>query len=210
MTPYATVWGKRKMSIPTKKPILKMDYSISKSLPFGVRQSTAFDALSHAIESFWSKDATLQSKKYSKKAIRLIINYFKGKKDINALIAAGNLSGQAIIITKTNVVHAISYPITIQYGIDHGTACGMVLPYIVAYMDFGGLPRLFNLKSNKELVALLKKAFITPRIMEFDAKLIANRAMEYGKIKDGPKRIDKKSLVRILRNVKEKKWISIT
>lgn len=207
MTPYATVWRKEKISIPTKKPVLKMDYKMPKNLSFSVRQSTTFDTLSHAIESFWSKNATLQSKNYSKKAIYLInkylnkINRHLSKNDINKLIAAGNLAGQAIAIAKTNVVHAASYPITIKYGIDHGTACGMLLPHFVEYMDFEELPELFNLGSTEELVTLLKRSFISPKIKNFDIKMIADKIMEYDKINDGPRRIDKKSLVRILENI---------
>lgn len=154
MTPLATIWGKEKISIPTKKPILKMDYNIPKNLPFSARQSTTFDALSHAIESFWSKNATSKSTIYSKKAIYLINKYLNNN-DINTLITAGNLAGQAIAIAKTNIVHAISYLLTIEYGIDHGTACGMLLPYFVEYINFKGLPGLFNLDSTEKLVALL-------------------------------------------------------
>ncbi len=199
MTPYATVWGKEKLSFPTKKPILEMDYHIPKDLPFNVLQSTTFDALSHAVESFWSKKATSRSKTYSRKAIALV-NEYLNKKDVNVLITAGNLAGQAIALTKTNVVHATSYPITIEYGIDHGISCGMLLPHFVEYMDFRRLPELFNLDSTERLVTFLKSLFLTPKIemKNFDANLIADRVMKYSKIKQGPKRIDKKSLVWIL------------
>lgn len=208
MTPYATIWGKRKISIPTKRPVLKMDYNIPKKLPYNVRQSTTFDALSHAIESFWSKNATWQSKRYSRRAICLINNYLKDKKDINMLITAGNLAGQAIAITKTNVVHAVSYPITIEYGIDHGTACGMILAYFVEYMDFKELPEVFNLDSTEKLVTFLKSLFLTPKIemKNFDANLIADKVMKYNKVNQGPKRIDKKSLVWILENFGKYKY----
>lgn len=206
MTPYATIWGRQKITFPTKKPILKMDYSMPKNLPFNVRQSTTFDALSHAIESFWSKNATSQSKKYSKKAICLInkylnkINRHLNKEDINELITAGNLAGQAISIATTNVVHAVSYPITVEYGIDHGTACGMLLPYFVEYMDFERLPKLFNLDSTEKLVALLKSSFIPPKIKDFDVKLIAKMAARYDKANQGPQKIGEKEFEQILRN----------
>lgn len=201
MTPYATVWGKEKISIPTKKPILEMDYDVPKNLSFNVLQSTAFDALSHSIESFWSKNATFRSKAYSQKAV-VLINEYLNKKDVNILVTAGNLAGQAIAIAKTNVVHATSYPITIKYGIGHGITCGMLLPYFVEYMDFKGLPKLFNLGSTEKLVAFLKSLFLTPKIemKNFDANLIADKVMKYNKINQGPKRIDKKSLVWILQN----------
>lgn len=208
MTPYATIWGKEKITFPTKKPILKMDHSMPKNLPFNVRQSTTFDALSHAIESFWSKNATSQSRNYSKRAIYLInkyldkINRHLSKESINELITAGNLAGKAITIATTNVVHAASYPITIEYGINHGTACGMLLPYFVQYMDFEELPELFNLDSNEKLVTLLKSSFTPPKIKDFDAKLIARMAARYDKANQGPKKISKREFEEILKNVK--------
>jgi alcohol dehydrogenase class IV len=200
MTTYATVWGEAKISVPTEKPILEMDYGMPKNLSFNALQSTTFDALSHAVESFWSKSAIFQSKKYSEKAIYLINRYFRNN-DINILIDAGNLAGQAIAITKTNVVHAVSYPITIEYGIDHGTACGMLLPYFIEYMDYKGLPELFKLDATEKLISFLKKLFIAPKIENFDAKSIARLAIKYERINDGPKKISKRILEKILKNI---------
>ena len=200
VTPYATVWGRKKISIPTKKPILRRVSNITIKLPPAVRQWTTSDALSHAIESFWSKEATVQSKKYSKRAISSIINFLKNN-NTSVLIAAGNLAGKAIAIAKTNVIHAASYPLTIKYGIDHGAACGMLLPYFVEYMDFKGLPRLFNLDSTAALVSFLKKVIIPVKIKKFNARLIAEKVMKYDKIKQGPKSINKKSLLEILKNI---------
>lgn len=210
MTPYATIWGRRKISVPTKNPILKMDYNILKNLPCSVRQSTTFDALSHAIESFWSKNATLQSKKYSRKAIYLINSYLENKKDIDMLITAGNLAGQAIAITKTNVVHATSYPLTIEYGIEHGTACGMLLPYFIEYMNFEELPQLFNLNSTTDLVTLLKKTYKFPAIGDVDIILIAKKTLRYERINDGPKKINKDILIKILKKVFAKNYRFVT
>jgi alcohol dehydrogenase class IV len=213
MTPYATIWGREKITIPTKKLILKMDYDMPKNLPFNVRQSTTVDALSHAIESFWSKNATSQSKNYSKKAIYLInkyldkINRSLSKDAINELITAGNLAGQAIAIAETNVVHAASYPITIEYGIDHGTACGMLLPYFVEFMDFKELPALFNLDSTEKLVALLRNSFIPQRIENFNAKLIARKAARYDKARQGPKEISEKEFEKILHTVSQREFL---
>lgn len=204
ITPYATVWGKEKMTIPAKKPILRNSYSVPKHLSGKVLQSTLFDALSHAVESLWSKNSTPKSRSYSKKAIHLINRYLNGKIiDADKLITAGNLSGQAIAITKTNIVHSVSYPITIKYGVDHGTACGMLLPYFIEYIDFRGLPELFDLNSTEELVKLLKKKFVMPIIERFDTGLITEKAIKYDKINDGPKRINKIILHKILHSIKK-------
>lgn len=199
MTPYATIWGEKKITIPTQKPILKIDYRAIGNLCKRVRQSTLFDAFSHAIESFWSKHATSRSKAYSKKAVYLLTKYLESG-NIRTLILAGNLAGEAIAITKTNVIHAISYPITIKYGIDHGTVCGLLLPTLVDYMDFKGLPELFNLNSTKSLVALLKTLSTRSRIKNFNIKLVAGEAMKYDRINDSPKKISRDILGDILKS----------
>lgn len=98
--------------------------------------ASGLDALSQAFESLWSKNKTRESRLYSKTAIKLIIkNLDKCVREpdnlearMNMLIAA-NLSGRAINITRTNVCHAISYPLTDWYGIPHGIACAMSLGY---------------------------------------------------------------------------------
>ena len=209
MTEYATVWATEKISISTKKPIMRMDYNMPKNLPFSVMQSTVFDALSHAIESFWSKKATTQSKRYSKKAIFLINKHYLRKnnnclsqKDMNMLIIAGNIAGKAIAITLTNVVHAISYSLTIEYGIEHGTACGMLLPFVVEYMNLKSLSELFNLKTNSDIVRLLRNKFVSPKISNFNPNLISEKVIKYKKINDGHKKINKRSLVIILSSIK--------
>lgn len=203
MTPYATVWGKEKITIPTKKPILKVMRLACKRLSFKVYQSTLFDALSHAVESFWSRNANQRSKRYAKKAIYLINDFLaKKSKNMNKLIMAGNLAGKAIAETKTNIVHAVSYSITIKYGIDHGTACGLLLPYFIEYMNFKSLPKLFKLNSTEELAELLKNSFAMPIIKKFNCKFIADEAMKYKRINNGPKKLDRTILCKILMNIK--------
>jgi len=199
MTPYAVVWGKRKVTVPTEMPILELVRGISKELPPDVLRSTVFDALSHAIESFWARGATSQSKGYSGGALALFNEYLNDK-DMDTLISVGNLAGQAIAMAGTNVVHSTSYSITIRYGVDHGTACGILLPFFVEYMDFEELPELFNLGSTEKLTFFLKSLFPTPRIeiKDFDTDFIADKAMEYDKINQGPRRVGRKSLIWIL------------
>ena len=206
MTPYATIWGRDKKSVSTRIPVLKMPHNIPLKIPFNIRQSTLFDALSHAIESYWSINANKESKKHSRKAICLISKLLRkiknlNKKEISELITAGNYAGKAIAITKTNVVHAISYPITLEYGIDHGTACGMVVPYVVGYMDFKELPELFNFDSTEELVRQLKNSFISPRIKNLDIGMLVDKIMKYDKVHNGPEKMDKKILFNILKNI---------
>ncbi len=134
--------------------------------------SGGLDALSQALESLWSKNATNESKKYSHVAIDLVLgNLLQSLKEpknliyrMNMLMAA-NMSGRAINITKTNVCHAISYPLTEQFKIPHGTACGMSLAYFSnKFLDFSvkafisklGLPRLLTNQDTDRIAELVK------------------------------------------------------
>jgi alcohol dehydrogenase class IV len=203
MTPYATIWGKKKLSIRTRKPKLRMDFAVSKNLSPSIKQATLLDALSHAIESYWSKNATAQSRNYARRAIRLLCAYIKkGKKNNTTLVHAGNLAGQAIAITKTNVIHALSYPITITYGVSHGLACGMVLPYAVAFMNYRRLPRLFGLNSTEALVRYLMRLHRRVAIKKIDASRIAKTAMQYNRINDGPEKVTRKTIEELLKKIR--------
>jgi alcohol dehydrogenase class IV len=99
---------------------------------------------------------------------------------MNMLIGA-NMSGRAINITKTNVCHAISYPLTEIYGIPHGIACGMSLVYFANKMGF-------KIKSIKKLIPRYK----------IDRKRIAKEAINNPKLMDYPLPITELDIVKSL------------
>jgi alcohol dehydrogenase len=142
-THFAVVYvGKEKYSVAHK--FILPDYSIidptlTLNLSKKISASTGIDALSQSIESYWSINSTKESKKYAKKAIKLIFGNLE--KVVNnpsnesrlAMAKAANLSGKAINITKTTAPHAISYPLTSYFMIPHGHAVGLTLGEILIY-----------------------------------------------------------------------------
>jgi len=94
---------------------------------------TGMDALSQAIESYWSVNSTEESKKNSSESISII------KKNLAEAVKrpspenryemsrAANLSGKAINIAKTTGPHAVSYAMTSYFGIPHGQAVSITL-----------------------------------------------------------------------------------
>lgn len=109
------------------------------TLPLYQKKSTILDALCQGIESYWSVNSTDESREYSKKTIKLILENYKQyileNKDVyNNILKAANYSGKAINISKTTSAHAMSYKITSLYGISHGHAVALCLPYIWEYM----------------------------------------------------------------------------
>lgn len=116
-----------------------LDAELLVSLPDYQKKSTLFDALSQAIEAWWSINSTETSVFYSQKAIELICEnmdeYLAGNHEADKhILRAANYSGKAINIARTTAPHAMSYKLTTLYGITHGHAVGICLPIVWDYM----------------------------------------------------------------------------
>lgn len=118
-------------------PLLLPDFvilcpKILASLPDYQKKSTLLDALCQAIESFWARTSSAESKEYSKKCIHSIINNYRSflngeESSYKPLLIASNLSGKAINITRTTASHAMSYKLSSDYKISHGHAVALCL-----------------------------------------------------------------------------------
>lgn len=133
-TRYAVIYYEgKKQSVSDSSCIpgtVLMDSSVLKTLPEYYRKSTMFDALSHAIESFWSVNSTDESKEYSRQAIQKVFEnlegYLANTDEGNAgMLLASNLAGKAINITQTTAGHAMCYKITSIFGCAHGHAAAL-------------------------------------------------------------------------------------
>jgi len=106
----------------------ELTYSMSKN----ITAISGIDALSQSVESYWSIKSTNISKKYSARAIILILQSLKdavyGSKIARRKMSeAAHLAGKAINIANTTAAHAISYPITTYFGVPHGLAVALTL-----------------------------------------------------------------------------------
>jgi len=113
--------------------VATVDANLTKSLPKRQTAISGMDALSQAIESFWSVNSTKESKRYARRAIKLILNNLvtavdKGTMSSRkAMAEAAHLAGKAINISKTTAAHAVSYPLTTFHHIPHGHAVALTL-----------------------------------------------------------------------------------
>ena len=130
-TRYAVIYYQEKKQSVTSDVLIPetilMDPSVLDTLPIYQKKATLCDALSHGVESYWSINSTVESRKYSDEAIRLIVKYMDGylanTKDGNAgMLRAAHIAGKAINITQTTAGHAMCYKITGLFGIAHGHA----------------------------------------------------------------------------------------
>ena len=138
-TRYAVIYYEdAKQSITSESFIpetVLMDSSALKTLPLYQKKATMCDALCHAIESFWSVNSNEESREYSRRAIRGVMEHMDGylanteEGNVGMMIAA-HTAGKAINITQTTAGHAMCYKITSLFGVAHGHAamlCDRVL-----------------------------------------------------------------------------------
>jgi len=109
-----------------------VDPELNYNLPPHITAASGMDALSQAVESYWAVTSTDISKKYASEAIALILGAITdavaGKKEARVIMSkAAHLAGKAINITTTTAPHALSYPISTYFGLQHGHAVALTL-----------------------------------------------------------------------------------
>ncbi|EEB79466.1 alcohol dehydrogenase, iron-containing superfamily [marine gamma proteobacterium HTCC2148] len=120
-----------------------VDALLTHKVPSPIIASCSMDALTQAIESYWSVGSTEESKAYASRAIRMVLPVLKslhgGDRRAKEIMAeAAYLAGKAINITKTTAAHAISYPITTYFDVPHGHAVALLLgKFFVIHAETG-------------------------------------------------------------------------
>ncbi len=144
VTSWATVWDTVKM----KKYSLArdslypeaalVDPLLTTGLPRGITISTGLDALSHALESIWNVNANPVSAALAETAAREVMEALPalandlGNEGLRTRLARASLfAGLAFSNTKTALAHALSYHLTLHFGVPHGIACSFSLPMVM-------------------------------------------------------------------------------
>lgn len=119
--------------------MLPTDYYIDPAFTYSsspyLTACTGFDAFAHAVESYWSINSTVESRRYAKQALEyiypnLISCIYNPTKSLRKKLAYGaHLAGKAINISFTTAAHAYSYGITTGLGIPHGHAVAYTFAY---------------------------------------------------------------------------------
>lgn len=109
-------------------------------LPPHITATTGMDALTHAVEAYIGRSNTKETEQTSEKAVKLIFeNLYEAYTNGNNLAARENMLKASyyarIAFTRAyaGYVHAIAHPLGGFYGIPHGLANAVILPYVLAY-----------------------------------------------------------------------------
>lgn len=115
-----------------------LDPELTYTLPAPVTASTGMDAFCHAIEAYWNKESQPICDCLAVEAMKLIFANVKHAYDCpEDKTARGNmhlaslLAGIAFSQTRTTGIHAVSFPLTTEYGASHGIACAITLPAFI-------------------------------------------------------------------------------
>jgi alcohol dehydrogenase len=117
-------------------------------LPGPIIAATGMDALTHAIESFTNRQVEPFADALDIEAIRLIggnIRVAVANASLPAMTAmalGATMAGMAFTNTILGIVHAMSHPITCYYGVPHGVANAILLPYVMEF-NLIGAPHRF-------------------------------------------------------------------
>lgn len=158
-----------------------LDPELTCGLPPAITSVTGMDALTHAVEAYTNRFCSPKAKRHAFEAVRLVyenllVAYENGS-DIKArenMLLASYYAGMAINSNFIGYVHAIAHGIGGLYGVTHGKANAIIMPYVLETFGTSAQPKLARLA---ELVGLSgkteeekAKAFIAS-IRELNAKM---------------------------------------
>jgi alcohol dehydrogenase len=116
-----------------------VDPDLTETLPPAVAASTGADALTHAVEAFVTTSRSPVTDGLCRTAIETIGNAFVDAVHEGTEAARYDMSvaaaeaGLGFSNAGLGAVHALTYPIGIEYGTGHGFANAILLPYVMAY-----------------------------------------------------------------------------
>ncbi len=206
-----------------------LDPELTVGLPPHITSTTGMDALTHAVEAYIGKSNVHSTELYAEKAVKMIFEnlekaYANGK-DITArdhMLKASFYAGMAFTRAYVGYVHAIGHNLGGMYGIPHGLAMSVILPYV---LDYYGKTAWFRLARLAEISGVSTKgsdeekakAFIQAirdmnarmnipdgfeQIKEEDLPILVERALkEANPLYPVPKIMDKKDCEAVIRRL---------
>lgn len=143
-------------------PLMQADVALLvtdfvKTLPPSITASTAFDALSHALETLWNRNATPLTDRMAVESAVQILKWMETAYDSSLtgeeagrteMLIGACMAGTAFNITGTAAVHALSFIFSEEWHIPHGVACAFTLEDVF----------LLNLRDEKTRNGLLQVA----------------------------------------------------
>ncbi|WP_428242388.1 iron-containing alcohol dehydrogenase [Gynuella sp.] len=151
-----------------------LDPEIPEYMPAHVTANTGMDVMTHALEAYASIAATSFTDPYAVEAIRLVFaNIETAYKEPHNKAARFNmhnasaLAGMAFTNASLGLVHSLAHKIGGEFGVTHGLANAILLPYIIRFnrqftQKYEQLERLLDIDNIAQEVSTLNSKLNIP------------------------------------------------
>ena len=133
-----------------------LDYHVTLGLPPMVTATTGMDALTHAVEAYIGRSTNALTRAMSEEAVVLIAQYlrraYENGSDAEArakMLRAAYCAGVAFTRSYVGYVHGVAHSLGGRYGVPHGLANAIILPYFL---------KAYGPSCHKKLARLARKA----------------------------------------------------
>ncbi|CAM3768568.1 Aldehyde-alcohol dehydrogenase [Vibrio aerogenes CECT 7868] len=151
-----------------------LDPKLPEKMPAHITANTGMDVLTHATEAVVSIAATSFTDPYAIEAIRLVIENietaFKEPENMQArynMHNASALAGMAFTNASLGLVHSLAHKIGGEFGVTHGLANAILLPYVIEFNrqstdKYAVVEKLLGIDDLAEAVRKLNKGMNIP------------------------------------------------
>lgn len=115
-----------------------LDYHVTLGLPKFITATTGMDALTHSVEAYIGRSTTKNTRRNSEQAVKLIVENLKVTYDNGGnaearqnMLLASYKAGLAFTKSYVGYVHAVAHSLGGKYGVAHGLANAVILPYFL-------------------------------------------------------------------------------
>ena len=133
-----------------------LDYRVTLGLPPMITATTGMDAMTHAVEAYIGRSTNALTRAMAEEAVVLIVQYlqraWRDGSDAEArakMLRAAYCAGIAFTRSYVGYVHGVAHSLGGRYGVPHGLANAVILPYFLE--EYGP-------SCHKKLARLARKA----------------------------------------------------
>lgn len=150
-----------------------LDFKNTLGLPPHITSTTGMDALTHAVEAYIGGSTTKETRAAAEKATRLIVKNLKKAYDNGSnasarenMLVAAYYAGVAFTQSYVGYVHAVAHSLGGAYGVPHGLANAIILPYFLeeygqkAYKKLGKLAKIAGIADENDNNKVASQKFI--------------------------------------------------
>lgn len=140
------------MSFPLIPHYAVLDARLTYSLPPHLTATTGMDALTHAVEAYIGRSTTKKTRALAIEAITIIFASIEGaynngndRKARENMLIASYKAGMAFSMSYVGYIHAIAHSLGGRYGVPHGLANAVIMPYVLEGYGKSAHKKLYRL-----------------------------------------------------------------